>query len=182
MYRYNTMIDFMTAIYIHPCYLNNMISNELLSDNECYDILTEIYESKWNFKIEYLISYTLTALKRDIVRGGVFESLDLKKLPSQAIIDEEKKNKARILKRRKIQRRKNKKLGIKDKIEEDDSLSDDEINENRPDCLFYRLLKFILKTDPGVKSFIHLVSIYMINKIFLDKTFSEPDGGNYNAK
>ena len=70
----------MTAIYIHPCYLSNIIFAELLTDNEIYDLLLEIYHFQSTFKIGYLVTYALAALERDIVRSAGFEQLDLKKV------------------------------------------------------------------------------------------------------
>lgn len=118
-----------------------------MSDDEIYDFLTEMYEYDTSIKVGYLASYTLMALKRDIIRGeDEFSRLDLRKLPSKFIIDmENKKNRAKAKAKRRG-KKKGKKLDVK--IEEkNDYLSDEEEHEenDRPESLFYRLWKFILK-------------------------------------
>jgi len=43
----------------------NVIKHSLLPDALIYSIITELYEYETSLKVNYLISYTLTVLKRD---------------------------------------------------------------------------------------------------------------------
>jgi hypothetical protein len=91
----------MTAIYIHPCYLANIIYFTLLPDNDIYNIVTEIYAQESSLRVGYLVTYALRALERDISRSYIFEKMDLKRLPSETVIIEETKAQKEKEKRRK---------------------------------------------------------------------------------
>ncbi|CAI2377915.1 unnamed protein product [Moneuplotes crassus] len=179
--EYERLKDIMTALYIHPCYINNIIKNELMTDDEIYDFITELYESNSHLKVGYLTSYTLTALERDIANGEHDASkLNLKKVPSKSIIKiETDKKRAKNKRKNKASRKGKAKRAEAEKEEgkiEDFSDDDEERQaEDRPECLFYRLWKFILHDCAGVKYFLHLVCVYMINRVFTDKAFLDQD-------
>mmetsp|Transcript_1087 Transcript_1087/g.1071 ORF Transcript_1087/g.1071 Transcript_1087/m.1071 type:complete len:104 (+) Transcript_1087:84-395(+) len=54
-----------TCLYMHPCYIINIIKQELLPDSLIYSMITELYEYETSLRVNFLISLTLAVLKRD---------------------------------------------------------------------------------------------------------------------
>lgn len=83
----------LTCLYLHPCYLIEIIENHLLLNDEVYSIVTELYAFDSPIRMNYLPSLALAALKRDIENVDNFDNLDLHCLPS--LEEEEKKLEAK---------------------------------------------------------------------------------------
>lgn len=188
--RIENITEVMTSIYIHPCYFIKIIQYELMSDDEVMVMLTQIYENTSTIRTSYMIQYALAALERDLenVKGVKdFDSVNLRMLPSNRVIVEEEKilklNK-KIKQQLKKKFRKNKKKDKENAMEEEDIDSDDENKDqtqNRPESLFYRLIKWTILKDEGTRDFIYLIAIYIINKVYSYPVQPDTDEQHYMA-
>jgi hypothetical protein len=159
-----------------------------MSDDDIFKILTQVYENESQIRTGYLVQYALAAFERDLNnvsrKAKSVENIDLKRLPSKKIMEQEYEIEKKKLNDKKI-KRKAKRKAKKEKVTLSDNNSDSEEEHNhedeRPLCLFYRIVQWMLLKDPDTRNFIYLIAIYIINKVTTIKTQPDTDDQHYMA-